>query len=139
MKRRYREMLRSEYIQIYFTGDGPSCGKIFRLTQTINQLEAETNKSVKIENIMKGGECFVRRSNSSSRMYNADSVFESFKTAHRQVVLPGRYEDPSDPVVLDDAPHGGHPLPLPDIGGVSKDNRSTIKYQISRSSGFCTL
>ena len=72
MKRRYREILRSEYIQIYFTGDGPSCGKIFRLTQTINQLEAETNKSVKIENIMKGGECFVRRSNLSSCMYNTE-------------------------------------------------------------------
>ena len=32
--------------------------------------------------------------------------------------VPGGYEDPADPVILDDAPHGGHPLPLPDIAGV---------------------
>ena len=32
--------------------------------------------------------------------------------------VPGGYEDPADPVVLDDAPHGGDPLPLPGVGGV---------------------
>ena len=32
--------------------------------------------------------------------------------------LPGRDEDASHPVILYNAPHGRHPLPLPWIGGV---------------------
>ena len=33
-------------------------------------------------------------------------------------LLPGGYEDPADPVILDDSTHGSDPLPLPGVVGV---------------------
>ena len=32
--------------------------------------------------------------------------------------VPGGYEDPADPVILDDSSHGSDPLPLPGVVGV---------------------
>ena len=38
--------------------------------------------------------------------------------ADKHTNIPGGDEDPAHPVVLDDAPHGCDPLPLPGVGGV---------------------
>ena len=39
--------------------------------------------------------------------------------------LPGGDEDAPHPVILDDAPHGSHPLPLSGVGGVMVLNQYT--------------